>query len=76
MMFFKPKVDPEKVTITATMEITVTKDILKLSPYQVKRAIEADMGKRLKGIGDAKVTAIKGMLSDEVIFPDEEVSEE
>lgn len=76
MMFFKPKVNPEKVTITATMEITVTKDILKLSPYQVKRAIEADMDKRFKGIGNAKVTEIEGMCYDKVIFPNEEVSEE
>ena len=50
------------------MEITITKDILKASPYQVKRAIEVDMNKRLKGIGCAKVTEIEGMSHDRVTF--------
>lgn len=67
-MIFKPKVNPEKITITAKMEITITKDILKASPYQVKRAIEVDMNKRLKGIGCAKVTEIEGMSHDRVTF--------
>ena len=70
-MFFKPKVEkvePETTTITIKMEITITQDIFKASPYQVKRAIEADMNKRLKGIGHTKVTEIEGMSHDKVIF--------
>ena len=68
IMFFKSKVNPEKITITATVEINITQDILKAYPYQVKRAIEVDMDKRLKGIGCAKVTEIEGMSHDKVIF--------
>ena len=69
-MFFKPKVNPEKITITAKVEINITRDILKASPYQVKRAIETDMNKRLKGIGCANVAEIEGMSHDKVIFSD------
>lgn len=67
-MFFKPNVNPETITITVKMEISITRDILKASPYQVKRAIEADMNKRLKSVGHTKVTEIEGMSHDRVTF--------
>lgn len=67
-MFFKPKVSDERIIITAKIEFAITKDIFKFSPMQVKRAIEADINKRIKGIGTVTVTEIEGLQSKKNTF--------